>query len=331
MRGLSLKTVSSLGTGCLQESSQRAVDELEAEVVPFSVRLGFDQLTTGEVLRELLPPDMDVPSAFETAGHLAHVNLREEQLPFKELIGQVILAKNGHLRTVVNKVGAIDSTFRHFKLEVIAGEEDTLVEVVEGGCRFRFDYARVYWNSRLQAEHGRLVEEFPAGAIVCDMFAGVGPFALPAARRGCRVYANDLNPASVEWLTRNAERNGLEVEIANMDARDFVRDLVAVRRLTPDHFIMNLPASAHEFLDVFAEVATRELVERATVHCYVFCRIPEEDPLDKIDAGLGHAIRRERARVRRIRDVAPNKEMFCVSFRLPDTLPAARGKRSRIE
>ena len=31
---------------------------------------------------------MEIPSAFETVGHIAHLNLREEQLPFKKVIGQ---------------------------------------------------------------------------------------------------------------------------------------------------------------------------------------------------------------------------------------------------
>jgi tRNA (guanine37-N1)-methyltransferase len=40
------------------------------------------------------------------------------------------------------------------------------------------------------------------------MFAGIGPFAIPAAKlHKCRVYANDLNPRSVHYLTLNAKKN----------------------------------------------------------------------------------------------------------------------------
>eukprot|EP00985_Skeletonema_marinoi_P030503 scaffold32342_cov75-Skeletonema_marinoi.AAC.1 len=36
----------------------------------------------------------EIPSSFEVAGHVAHVNLREESLPYKYLIGKAILEKN---------------------------------------------------------------------------------------------------------------------------------------------------------------------------------------------------------------------------------------------
>ena len=40
-----------------------------------------------------------------------------------------------------------------------------------------------------------------------DVFAGVGPFALPSAKKGSIVYANDLNPSSYEWLNENVKLN----------------------------------------------------------------------------------------------------------------------------
>jgi tRNA (guanine37-N1)-methyltransferase len=39
------------------------------------------------------------------------------------------------------------------------------------------------------------------------MFCGIGPFAIPAAARGCVVHANDLNPKSYEYLVANVASN----------------------------------------------------------------------------------------------------------------------------
>lgn len=37
--------------------------------------------------------------------------------------------------------------------------------------------------------------------------AGVGPFAVPAAKKGCRVLGNDLNPEGVKWMAVNRVNN----------------------------------------------------------------------------------------------------------------------------
>jgi tRNA G37 N-methylase Trm5 len=67
----------------------------------------------------------------------------------------------------------------------------------------------VYWNSRLEREHWRLTVTYLHGSstVVCDMMAGIGPFAVPAAQEGCTVYANDLNPDSTRYLAINAVAN----------------------------------------------------------------------------------------------------------------------------
>ncbi len=82
----------------------------------------------------------------------AHLNLNTEYLPYKHIIGQVILdvcfltlrlhlspslmlcyaysQKNNLIKTVVNKLDSIHSQFRFFQMELIAGEPNYVVEHV---------------------------------------------------------------------------------------------------------------------------------------------------------------------------------------------------------
>jgi tRNA (guanine37-N1)-methyltransferase len=50
---------------------------------------------------------------------------------------------------------------------------------------------------------------FKPDDVIADVFSGVGPFAIPAARKGCAVLANDLNPASYRYLEKNVTDNGV--------------------------------------------------------------------------------------------------------------------------
>lgn len=48
---------------------------------------------------------------------------------------------------------------------------------------------------------------FKPEELVADVFAGVGPFAVPAAKKGCGVVGNDLNPNSVKYFSKNVNDN----------------------------------------------------------------------------------------------------------------------------
>ena len=298
----------------------------DAEGCIHEIVLDYDYWSTEEVLGATLPDGMDIPTSFETIGHIAHLNLRIEHEPFKHLIGEVILDKNPVIKTVVNKIGAIEATFRFFQMELLAGEDRMQVEVKEEGCLFAFDYSKVYWNSRLQHEHRRLVQVFSKGQRVCDLFCGVGPFSLPAAKKGCIVYANDLNPDSVKYLDLNKDKNKIPSKnllTFNSDARDFImksHNLLNKEKETTcffDHYIMNLPASAHEFLDAFNSLRTLIPEQNSPsiwVHCYVFCKI-DASPIELVEAELGCKL--ETVTSHYVRNVSPNKDMYCVSFKLP--------------
>lgn len=183
----------------------------EVGIVPYQLKLDYDYWSYHDVLSSMTPEELhgDIPVGFNTAGHVAHLNLRSHWLPYKTLIGQVLLEKNPHIKTVINKTDNVgtESQFRTFTYEVLAGPDDMNIEVNESGCLFKFDYSKVYWNSKLEPEHTRLVKLFQPGEVVCDVMAGIGPFAVPAGKRGVFVWANDYNPESYKYLQEAITRN----------------------------------------------------------------------------------------------------------------------------
>ncbi|KAK8795496.1 hypothetical protein WA158_000153 [Blastocystis sp. Blastoise] len=305
-----------------------------SDVVKLEVPLNYEFYTAEEILKKILPEGMEIPSAYETVGTLIHLNLRDEQLPWKYDIGQVLLDKTPSVKTVINKTGKIDTVFRTFNMEVLAGEDNTYVELKEEGCIFGFDYAKVYWNSRLQQEHTRLVESLPAKTcILADMFCGVGPFALPAGKRGIRVYANDLNPMSYYYLEENIKRNKLSSKVTpyNMDGRDFIKLLIQEKKQFTD-VIMNLPASSELFTDVFSGTFIGWPYSLPTIHCYAFSKEkdPIQDLINRIGVVMGGSIQDHVISTRLVRDVSPKKMMVLITFKVPEYL-ATKTKDSKEE
>ena len=190
-----------------------------------------------------------------------------------------------------------ENEYRTFKYELLAGEDDMNVTVSEQNCRFSFDYSKVYWNTRLNTEHKRLVGVFKEGEAVCDVMAGIGPFAVPAGKNRVFVWANDLNPESYASLKDAVSKNKVSdyVRPFNDNGRDFIRSATVQlldeerkvelhkKRLrredtvdgkktevlkvieqpkTFQHFVLNLPASALTFLPSFTGLYPPELRKR---------------------------------------------------------------------
>ncbi|RDA91491.1 hypothetical protein CP533_4568 [Ophiocordyceps camponoti-saundersi (nom. inval.)] len=267
----------------------REASELgDLSLVPTEVKIDYDMWSYLDVIRAFLPEELhdEIPVGFNTAGHVAHLNLRARYLPYKHVIAQVILDKNAPIRTVINKTDSVgtDNEFRTFSYEVLAGPDDMMVDVSTGSCVFHFDYSKVYWNTKLSNEHERIVSLFRPGEVVADVMAGIGPFAIPAGKKGVFVLANDKNPVSYRYLDEAIGRNKVAqfVQSFNQDGHDFIRnasrlvleasrrgeyalvDPPKVRRGRPQpplmrvpmpqtisHFVMNLPASALSFLPDF--------------------------------------------------------------------------------
>ncbi|ODQ63233.1 hypothetical protein NADFUDRAFT_48142, partial [Nadsonia fulvescens var. elongata DSM 6958] len=356
-----------------------------AKIIPYTLVLDYTHWRADEILSAILPEKLlgEVPTGFTVIGHIAHLNLRDEYLPYKNLIGEVIFDKNPRIRTVINKLDSIDTKFRTFAMEVLAGDEDFEVEQSESGCRFQFDFRKVYWNSRLHSEHDRLVRQFSPGSAVCDVMAGVGPFAVPAGKKRVITFANDLNPESYAAMVNNIKINKVESFVfpSNLDGLEFIQKssslLFDFAQKTPvisvpvtsrpkrtktteglvakpatidvtvpqtfDHYVMNLPDSAIEFLgafrglyadgkfkDLFVGENKREL-PLIHVHCFHKSE-PASNPTDaevyealrqRVSNSMKFEIAVEELSFHYVRKVAPTKDMYCITYRIPEEVAFA--------
>jgi tRNA (guanine37-N1)-methyltransferase len=128
----------------------------------------------------------------------------------------------------------------------------------------------VYFTPRLATERRRVVSQVDPADTVFDMFAGVGPYAIPMASRGASVIATDINETAIEYLRMNVEDN--DVRNAVTAITDDVRNQTTTYAGWASRIVMNLPHSANEFLPAAVELAGSE----CTIHYYDIQ--PDDDP-----------------------------------------------------
>ncbi|EMC93542.1 hypothetical protein BAUCODRAFT_76373 [Baudoinia panamericana UAMH 10762] len=324
-----------------QEEAYEVVAELVKQqliaVIPFKLRLGYSYWTYHDIITSILPEDEqgEIPSGFTQVGHVAHLNLRDEYLKYKHLIAEILMDKNPGVRTVINKVDDVgeENEYRTFRYEVLAGPDNMDVTISEENCTFRFDYSKVYWNSRLHTEHHRVVTTFKEGEAVCDVMAGVGPFAVPAGKKGIFVWANDLNPDSYASLQYAVTKNKVAeyVRPFNEDGRTFIKSAVAGLAKTDhtvsvfqkssrdvphtarrpartiaqpkffSHFVLNLPATALTFLHSFVGLYSQSVRQHLSVPqdeipmplVHVYCFSTKSDDNVKESAEICEEITRQ--------------------------------------
>uniref|UniRef100_A0A182FGN2 tRNA (guanine(37)-N1)-methyltransferase n=1 Tax=Anopheles albimanus TaxID=7167 RepID=A0A182FGN2_ANOAL len=293
------------------------------------IKLSYENYKYDLILKAVLPEDQEGLSAFSKIGHIIHLNLKNHLLPYRRLIGKVLMDKIADCRTVVNKSNSIQNTYRNFEMELICGEPDYEVSIKENGCAYKFDFSRVYWNPRLSTEHQKITDMLQQGDLLYDLYAGVGPFTVPAAKKGCTVVANDLNPDSYSALVINCGLNKVmrTVKCYNKDAVDFIKvelrkDLLAkladAKFQGNIHITMNLPAMAVEHLVHFPGLLSGESIElriKPLVHVYCFAQgADDKKPIaqQKVEQWLGVEVTAMLKEITFVRNVAPNKDMMRV-------------------
>jgi tRNA (guanine37-N1)-methyltransferase len=206
-----------------------------------------------------------VYSAFDQIGNIVIIKIPDELMPKKKLIADAILTNVKTAKAVFAQVSPVRGDFRVRDLEFIAGENKTITEHKEHGCRFKVDVAKTYFSPRLSTERQRIANMVGDNETIVNMFAGVGTYsiAIAKANKTCRVYSIDSNSAASELDKVNAKLNKVQDNVVSIcgDATEVIKDRLAEQA---DRVLMPLPERAKEFVDS----AVLALKEEGIVHYF---------------------------------------------------------------
>jgi len=191
-----------------------------------------------------------LPSSYDTVGSVAIVKMSTEVMDYAEHIGKAIMAVQKSVRTVCVDFG-IEDRIRRRNIRVVAGDRNTETVHKEYGLTLRLDVSKVFFSPRLASERETVAKAVRPGEVVVDMFAGIGPFSLMIAKMSSpkAVYAIDVNPDAIGYLSENIALNKAEVVKPVLgDAREVMGSLEQA-----DRIVMNLPHEASKYIDVAIE------------------------------------------------------------------------------
>ena len=204
-----------------------------------------------------------VSDHFEVIGDVAVLSVPGELAPYKHLIAHAIASKRNNISTILNKKEKVTGDSRTARYEILRGNSAVTLHH-EFGFAYRLDISRTFFSARLANERKRVNDQVRPDEKVIVPFAGVGPFAIPAAARGAQVLAIEKNPEAFRYLLENIALNHVTRNCSALqgDALDTAR----LEHRVFDRLIIPAPYGMDHALETLLPV----LSDHGIVHFYTF-------------------------------------------------------------
>ena len=247
---------------------------------------------------------------FDIIGDIAIVKF-DGRLSKKEKLKAVkeILKRNKNIKNVFEKVGITQGEERVPKLRKLVGETSLTIHR-ENGFSFYVDVKKVYFSPRMGNERLRIIKKVKNNERVLDMFCGVGPFAIPIAKKASKVVAIDINKNAIQLLKKNIKLNKISnIDYYCGDSKKITKSLESKF----DRIIMNFPLSAYKFL----EAAVKKCDKKAIVHLYAFVKDGNTKVIrDEIISSCRKNFKNIKINEYKAGEVAPFLERICFDIKL---------------
>ena len=191
-----------------------------------------------EICEEMIE---NLPKKWELYGDLAilpkhsfrssnWLSILSNQPKLQQQIWQVI-ARALSVNRLAQQAEISSDRLRTSQVTMLLGENGE-VEFTDYGVKFWFDVTKVMFSSGNVTERHRIGSINMADECVIDAFAGIGYYTLPMlVRSGAKhIYACELNPDSIDALSRGARLNGVtnRLTILEGDNQETLRDLTGL-------------------------------------------------------------------------------------------------------
>ena len=208
------------------------------------------------------------PRSFDIFGDIAILRLRRDSEVYERQIAEALLLSHKNIKTICVDLG-VRGEFRIRDLRVISGDNNFISVHKENGMKFEADISKVYFSPRLATERERLSSLVNNHEDVLDAFAGVAPFSISVAMKGCKVTSLDSNPEAVKWALKNFDSNGINKKYFSFFTSKFENYHFGAQKF--DRIILNNPTNCLPFLDK----AMKLVVKMGMIHFYCIC--PKDD------------------------------------------------------
>jgi tRNA (guanine37-N1)-methyltransferase len=227
------------------------------------------------------------PRSFDIFGEIAIVRITDDAQVHEKEIADALLLSHKNIKTVCVDMG-VHGDFRIRELRIISGE-DTFVSLhKENGMKFKADISKVYFSPRLATERHRVSMLVRKGEYVLDAFAGVAPFSISLAKKGCKLLSLDSNPEAKKWAVDNFKNNGLrsnQYSFYTTKFEDFDFD-----KNKFDRIVMNNPTNSIPHLKKAMDLVS----DGGSIHLYhIASKNNSFDISDYLDLGFKCTLKRE--------------------------------------
>jgi tRNA wybutosine-synthesizing protein 2 len=223
------------------------------------------------------------------------------------------LRKFARFRTICARTGTIKGKFRKPQIRVLASKAKkgrTITIHRENGILYKIDVAKLMFAKGNINERPRIAKLARQNEIVVDMFAGIGYFSLPLAKRVKKVYAIELNPVSYHYLLENIKLNKLDnVEAIKGDCAKIVSRL----KIRADRIMMGFLPSPFKYLK-----AAKTAAKKGTAihyHCLI-SRNSEQKEIGQMMQKISKILKVKLLKAVFVKNYSPSKKHYVLDLKV---------------